>query len=80
MQMLFVQSSTGANLDFLLNARPYFMNMNGTGIAITATPPRIDIAGPTPRLWNIGFAASGNPAAKTLRKKVFPDTALAAYS
>lgn len=56
------------------------MNINGTGIAITATPPRIDTAGPTPKLWNIGDATSGNPAAKKLRRKVFPDTALAAYS
>jgi hypothetical protein len=56
------------------------MNINGTGMARTATPPRIDIAGPTPKLWNMGFAASGNAAAKMLRRKVFPDTALAAYS
>jgi hypothetical protein len=67
-------------LDFLLKASPYFMNINGTGIAITATPPRRDMAGPTPKLRNIGLAASGNAAAKMLRRKVFPDTALAAYS
>lgn len=56
------------------------MNMNGTGIAITAMPPRIDTAGPTPKLWNMGDATSGNAAAKMLRRKVFPETALAAYS
>lgn len=67
-------------MDFLLRANPYFMNINGTGIAITAIPPRIDTAGPTPKLWNIGFATSGNAAAKMLRRKVFPDTALAAYN
>lgn len=77
---LSVYSSTGANLDFLLNTKPYFMNINGTGMASTATPPSIDIAGPTPSLWNIGLAASGNPAARILRRKVFADTALAAYS
>lgn len=75
-----VYSSTGANLDFLLKASPYFMNKNGTGIAMTATPPRIDIAGPTPKLWNMGVATSGKAAARMLRRKVFPDTALAAYS
>jgi len=55
------------------------MNTNGTGMAIVATAPRIDIAGPTPRLWNMGFAAIGKPAAIILLKKVFADTALAAY-
>ena len=56
------------------------MKMNGTGIAIVAMPPRIDIAGPTPKLWNIGIAAKGRPAPKTLRRKVFAETALAAYN
>lgn len=55
------------------------MNINGTGIAIAATPPKIDIAGPTPKLWNMGFATRGNPAAKKLRKMVLADTAEAAY-
>jgi hypothetical protein len=54
------------------------MNTKGTGIAIVATPPRIDIAGPTPRWWNIGCAAIGKPAAMMLLRKVFADTALAA--
>jgi hypothetical protein len=72
-------SSTGANLDILLKVNPYFMKMNGTGIATVATAPKIDIAGPTPKLWNIGFATSGNAAAKTLLRNVFAETALAAY-
>lgn len=54
------------------------MNKKGTGIAMVATAPKMDMAGATPRLWNIGIAASGNPAARTLRRKVFADTALAA--
>jgi hypothetical protein len=55
------------------------MNMKGTGIAIVAIPPRIDIAGPTPKLWNMGFATNGKPAANRLRNIVFADTAEAAY-
>lgn len=55
------------------------MNMKGTGIAIVATPPRIDIAGPTPKLWNIGIAINGNPAPMRDRSNVFADTADAAY-
>jgi hypothetical protein len=76
--ILFQSSCTGANFDIFLKAKPYFMNRNGTGIAIVATPLRIDIAGPTPRLWNISIAAKGNPAARILRRKVFAETALAA--
>lgn len=41
---------TGANLDLFLNVGPIFMNKNGTGSNAEATPPRMDIAGPTPRL------------------------------
>lgn len=55
------------------------MNMKGTGIAIVATAPKIDAAGPTPKLWNMGLAARGSPAAKTLLRNVFAETALAAY-
>lgn len=71
-------SITGANFDFLLKVNPYFMNRNGTGMATVAIAPNIDTAGPTPRVWNIGFAASGNPAAITLLKNVFAATADAA--
>jgi len=71
-------SSMGAKLDLFLKASPYFINKNGTGIAAVATAPRIDMAGPTPRLWNIGMAARGNPAANMLRRKVLAETALAA--
>lgn len=60
------------------NFRPYFMKINGTGIARAAMPPRIDIAGPTPKLWNIGLANNGKPAAMKLRRMVFADTADAA--
>jgi len=71
-------SWTGAKLDLFLKARPYFMNKKGTGTARVATPPRTDMAGPTPKLWNIGLAARGSPAARILRRKVFAETALAA--
>ena len=37
------------------------------------------IAGPTPRLWNIGLATKGNAAASKLLRKVFAAVALAAY-
>jgi hypothetical protein len=74
-----LSSSTGANLDIFLNVTPYFMNKNGTGMAITATPPNKDIAGPTPRLLNMGVAARGNEAAKALLRSVLADVALAAY-
>ena len=70
--------STGANVDFFLSAKPYFKNRKGTGMAATATSSRIDIAGLTPRLWDIGLAAKGSPAA-ILRKKVLAETALTAY-
>ena len=56
------------------------MKMKGTGNAKQATPPSTLMAGPTPRLLNIGFATRGNAHASKLRKKVFADTALAAYS
>lgn len=62
-----------------LNLAPYRINMNGTGIATAAIPPRILIAGPTPKVSNMGLAANGSPAAITERRTVFPDTALAAY-
>ena len=71
-------SGTGPNFDIFLNARPYFMKIKGTGMAKAATPPRMDIAGPTPRLWNIGFATRGKAAANKLRRIVFAATALAA--
>jgi hypothetical protein len=45
---------------------------------MVANPPNMDIAGPTPRLWNIGMAARRNPAAKMLHRKVFAETAIAA--
>jgi hypothetical protein len=47
---LIYYSCTGANFDIFLNANPYLMKMKGAVIAIAAIPPRIDIAGPTPRL------------------------------
>ena len=62
------------------NFVPYFMNAKGTGIARTAMPPNTLIAGPTPIPSSIGRAASGNPAAITLRSSVFALTALAAYT
>lgn len=71
--------SIGANLDMLLNFFPYLMNSNGTGSAKHAIPPRMLIAGPTPKLWNIGLATKGKAQASKLRKKVFAETALAAY-
>ncbi len=77
--LIHYSSSPGANLLIFLNFTPYFIKMNGTGIARVATAPRIDIAGPTPRVVNIGLAARGNPAAKTDLKNVFAETALAAY-
>lgn len=67
-------------MDIFLSVNPYFINIKGTGMAIVATPPRIDIAGPTPRAWNMGLAARGSPAAKILRRKVFAEVALAAYT
>jgi hypothetical protein len=67
-------------LDIFLSFNPYFMNMKGTGSAKAAMPPRIDIAGPTPRWLNIGLAASGRPPAIKLRKNVLAETAEAAYS
>ena len=54
------------------------MNKSGTGSARQATAPKTLMAGPTPRLWNMGLATRGNPEASKLRKKVFADTALAA--
>jgi hypothetical protein len=36
--------------------------------------------GPTPKARNIGFAANGNPAAKTLLRNVFAEVADAAYT
>lgn len=42
-------------------------------------PPIKLAAGPTPRLWNIGFAANGNPAATKDLSIVFAEIALAAY-
>lgn len=37
----------------------YFISRKGIGMARTAIPPNIDIAGPMPRLWNIGRAKRG---------------------
>ena len=54
------------------------MKMSGTGRAMAATPPRIDIEGPTPMLLNMGLTASGRAPAKMLRKMVLAETALAA--
>ncbi|KAG9817515.1 hypothetical protein KCU77_g17698, partial [Aureobasidium melanogenum] len=71
-------SCTGANFDIFLSFNPYFMKMKGTGKANAATPPRMLIAGPTPRLLNIGLAASGRPPAIMLRKNVLAETADAA--
>ncbi|KAL8977691.1 MAG: hypothetical protein Q9205_006563, partial [Flavoplaca limonia] len=71
-------SSTGANFDIFLSRNPYFMNKSGTGSARQAIAPKTLIAGPTPRLWNMGLATRGNPEASKLRKKVFAETALAA--
>lgn len=65
-------------MDILLSVRPYFIKIKGTGNARHAMPPKILIAGPTPRLLNIGFATSGNAEASKLLKNVFADTALAA--
>lgn len=56
------------------------MNKKGTGMAMIAMPPKRDIAGPTPRLWNMGVAARGNEAAKALLRSVLADVALAAYN
>lgn len=79
MKLLSAQSfGTGANVLFFLNLSPYRMNIKGTGSAKQATPPRMLIAGPTPKLLNIGRAAMGKPAANTLRRKVFALTAEAA--
>lgn len=55
------------------------MNKSGAGSIKHANPPSMLIAGPTPRLWNIGLATKGNAAANKLRKKVFAAVALAAY-
>lgn len=71
-------SITGANFDRFLKARPYFIKINGTGTRAALTAPRIDMAGPTPSVWNIGLEAIGKPAAMILRRKVFAAVALAA--
>ena len=44
------EPSTGANLDLFLNAKPYFIKMNGTGNAKVATAAIMLMAGPTPNL------------------------------
>lgn len=55
------------------------MNSNGTGSKRAANAPRIDVAGPTPRAWNIGLVVNGSPNARRERNIVFDATALAAY-
>jgi hypothetical protein len=67
------------NLDISLSFALYFINKNGTGMASVAIPARIDMAGPIPRLWNMGWAARGRPAAKMERRMVLAAIALAAY-
>jgi hypothetical protein len=58
---------------------PYFMSKNGTGSRTLATAPMIDKEGPIPRALTIGFAVSGSPAARALRRIVTDAVALAAY-
>jgi hypothetical protein len=67
-----------AHFDFILNLFPYSIKMNGMGKPRVATAAKIDIAGPTPSLSNIGFAASGIPVARRLRRNVFAEVADAA--
>lgn len=55
------------------------MKRKGIGIARQAMPPIKLAAGPTPRLWNIGFAANGSPAANKDLSMVFAEIALAEY-
>lgn len=74
----YYQSSTGANFDFRLRVSPYRMKINGAGNIRHARPPKMLIAGPTPRLWNMGCATKGNAVARRLRRKVFAAVALAA--
>lgn len=72
-------SKTRANADFLLRLAEYFMNINGAGIARHEIPPSTEQPGPTPRLWNKGFATKGRTQARIDRRKVFAAIALAAY-
>jgi hypothetical protein len=67
-----------ANFDLILRDLPYLIIKNGIGRQRVAIPAIIDIAGPTPRVPNMGRATNGIAAPKMLRKKVFADTALAA--
>lgn len=78
LDLSFQSSCTGANFDIFRSFSPYLMKINGTGKASAATPPRILMAGPTPRWLNMGRAASGRPPAIKLRKNVLADTAEAA--
>lgn len=55
------------------------MKTNGIGNARQAMPPIKLAAGPTPRLWNMGFAANGSPAANKDLSMVVAEIALAAY-
>lgn len=55
------------------------MNTHGTGKAKQAIAPSREDAGPTPRLLNMGLAASGKPKARRERRKVLAEVALAAY-
>lgn len=66
-------------LDLLLNAAPYLINKKGTGSAKQQTPPSKLDAGPRPRFSNIGRAAMGIAHARTDRRMVLAETALAAY-
>ena len=54
------------------------MNINGAGNARQEIPPSTLAAGPTPKLRNMGLAASGSPAAMRHLSRLLAETALAA--
>ena len=67
-----------AKWDFLRNTPLNLMNRRGTGNNKHDTPPSRLAAGPTPKFSNMGRAATGIAHARTERRIVLADTALAA--
>lgn len=72
------QPSTLINLDFSRSTLLYFININGAGKARQEIPPSTLAAGPTPKLRNMGLAASGSPAAMRHLSRLLAETTLAA--